>query len=126
MGENFRMGSGENFEQRITAVEHEVALARSEAAAARALAAGADRDVADYRAEMRAHTRALAALRQTQIDHYAEHKADLNELRVQTGRGFSEIKAGQAEIKAGQAEIKAGVAHVVRLLEERPGSAARQ
>jgi hypothetical protein len=89
----------ENLERRVTAVEAEVVVARREAAAARALAAGADRDVADYRAEMRAHTRGLEALRVTQVEHYAEHKADLAE---------------------GLAEVKAGLRHIVRLL-EKPG-----
>jgi hypothetical protein len=92
MGQNFGMDDSEGLEQRVAAVESEVKLVRQEAAAARALAAGADRDVADYRAEMRAHTRGLNALRETQIAHYAEHKADTTEL-------------------------KAGIAHIVHLLE---------
>ncbi|MFV2105024.1 hypothetical protein [Micromonospora sp. LOL_015] len=44
------------------------------------------------RAELCRHTRVLSALRATQLDHYAEHKADA-------------------------AEIKAGVAQIVRLIE---------
>ncbi|MBN2622893.1 MAG: hypothetical protein JXA83_05985 [Acidimicrobiales bacterium] len=86
------MSSLEDLERRITAMETELAVVRQEAAAARALAAGADRDVADYRAELRGHTRTLGALRETQLEHYAEHKAD-------------------------SAEIKAGIAQIVRLLE---------
>jgi hypothetical protein len=93
------MDSSGDLERRLAAVESEVAVARREAAAARALAAGADRDVADYRAEMRAHTHGLNALRQTQLEHYAEHKAD------------------SAELKVGSAEIRAGIAHIVHLLE---------
>jgi hypothetical protein len=54
--------------QRVAALEVEVGVLRQEAAAARALAAGADRDVADYRAELRGHTRTLNALRETQLD----------------------------------------------------------
>jgi len=60
----------------------ELAVVRQEAAAARALAAGADRDVAEYRAELRAHTRTLNALRETQLEHYAEHKADATEIKT--------------------------------------------
>ena len=86
------MSGFEDLELRIAAVEMELAVVRQEAAAARALAAGADRDVAEYRAELRAHTRTLGALRESQLEHYAEHKAD----------------AG---------EIKAGIAQIVRLLE---------
>jgi hypothetical protein len=62
------------------------------------LAAGADRDVAEYRAELRGHTRVLSALRETQLEHYAEHKADA-------------------------AEIKSGLAQIVRLLEGLGGDA---
>lgn len=86
------MSSLDDLEQRVAAMEAELAVVRQEAAAARALAAGADRDVADYRAELRANTRVLGALRETQIEHYAEHKADA-------------------------AEIKAGIAQIVQLLE---------
>jgi hypothetical protein len=100
------MSSDESLERRVAAVEAEVAFVWQETAAARALAAGADRDVADYRAEMRAHTRGLAALRQTQLAHYAEHKADAAELR-----------ADLTEVKAGLTEVRVGVAHIVRLLE---------
>jgi hypothetical protein len=93
------MGSLEELEQRVAAMEAELAVVRQEAAAARALAAGADRDVAEYRAELRGHTRMLGALRETQLEHYAEHKTDA-------------------------AEIKAGIAQIVRLLEGLGGGAA--
>lgn len=85
------MSSLEDLEQRVAAMEAELAIVRQEAAA-RALAAGADRDVADYRSELRAHTRTLGALRETQLEHYTEHKTDA-------------------------AEIKAGIERIVRLLE---------
>ncbi|RZU46519.1 hypothetical protein EV385_6593 [Krasilnikovia cinnamomea] len=93
------MSSPEDLEQRVAAVEAELAIVRQEAAAARALAAGADRDVAEYRAELRGHTRLLSALRETQLEHYAEHKADT-------------------------AELKAGVAQIVRLLEGLGGTSS--
>lgn len=95
------MNSLEDLAKRVVAVETELAVVRQEAAAARALAAGADRDVAEYRAEMRAHTRMLGALRETQVAHYADHKADV------------------AELKADVAETKVGIARIVRLLEGR-------
>lgn len=58
----------EELAQRVAALEAEIGVVRQEAAAARALAAGADRDVADYRAELRGHTRTLGALRETQLE----------------------------------------------------------
>lgn len=62
------MSSLDDLERRIAALEQELVVVRQEAAAARALAAGADRDVADYRAELRGHTRLLSALRETQLE----------------------------------------------------------
>ena len=87
------MSSLEDLEQRVAAMEAELAIVRQEAAAARALAAGADRDVAEYRAELRGHTRLLTALRETQVSHYAEHKAD-------------------------SADVKAGITQIVGLLNQ--------
>jgi hypothetical protein len=101
------MDSSDSLEQRVAAVESEVRPARRDSAAASILAVGADRDVADYRAEMRAHTRGLNALRQRQIEHHAEHKADSAEIR--------------AALAASSAELKVGIAHIVHLLESADG-----
>ncbi|MFF5073042.1 hypothetical protein ACFY2R_18095 [Micromonospora olivasterospora] len=56
------MSSLEELEQRIAAREAELAIVWQDAAAA-----GVDRDVAEYRAELRGHTRVLGALRETQV-----------------------------------------------------------
>jgi chromosome segregation ATPase len=129
MGENLGMDDSEGLEQRVAAVESEVKLVRREAAAARALAAGADRDVADYRAEMRAHTRGLNALRETQVEHYAEmraHTSALNALRQTQIEHYAEHKADTAGLKADSAELKAGIAHIVHLLETSEGGPGRR
>ena len=54
---------------RLVVVEDQVARLIDESATTRAIAAMADRDIADFRQEMRGHTRVLNALRQTQIEH---------------------------------------------------------
>ncbi len=54
---------------RLVVVEDQVARLIDDSAATRAMAALADRDVAEHRQEMRGHTRVLNALRQTQIEH---------------------------------------------------------
>ncbi|MBW3647694.1 MAG: hypothetical protein KY440_07960, partial [Actinobacteria bacterium] len=77
------MSSPDSVESRLTALERQVAqlreqqaLTASDASAARTLAAGADRDVSEVRAELRAHTQVLNALRETQLEQgqvLAEH-----------------------------------------------------
>ncbi|NMO52838.1 hypothetical protein HH310_16770 [Actinoplanes sp. TBRC 11911] len=78
------MASLEEPEQRTAAMEAEPIVVRQEAAA--------DRDTAEHRAELSGHTRALSALRKTQLEHYGKHKADAS-------------------------EIKSGLAQIIRLLE---------
>ena len=65
----------DDFMTRLTSLEREVArlreqavLTSTDAAATRVLAAGADRDVSEVRAELRAHTQGLNALRETQLE----------------------------------------------------------
>ena len=100
------MSSFDDYGRRLAAVEAELPLLRAEAVATRALAAGADQDVADVRSELRAHTRMLNALRETQVAHYNEHKADAAELKTDVG-----------QIKTDVSELIAGMAHIVGLLE---------
>ena len=71
------MGSLEDLEQRVAAVGAELAVVCQEGAAART----------------------LGALRETQLEHYAEYKADA-------------------------AEVKAGIAQIVHLLEGLGGAAS--
>ncbi|MFJ8912308.1 hypothetical protein [Amycolatopsis sp. NPDC102389] len=59
----------------------------ADAAAARVLAAGADRDVAEVRAELRAHTGTLNALRQDQVD-----------LREEMREGFATVNRSLQQI----------------------------
>ena len=81
-------------EARLGEVEQQVSTAQTDASAARELAAGADRDVSEVRAELRAHTRALNALRETQVEQgqaidrgFAEMRARLD----QTTGGLDQI-----------------------------------
>jgi len=88
--------SAEDFETRLATLEDEVtrlreqvALSSSDAVAARVLAAGANHDVAEVRAELRAHTQALNALRDIQLDHVREMR-----------EGFAKQATGMAQIAA--------------------------
>ncbi|MGH3796276.1 MAG: hypothetical protein ACRDSP_15440 [Pseudonocardiaceae bacterium] len=60
------------------------------------LAAGADRDVSEVRAELRAHTQGLNALRETQL----EQGREITSLRHEMREGFATLGAGMAQITA--------------------------
>jgi chromosome segregation ATPase len=76
-----------SLEQAVGQLRDEVMLTRTDAAAARELAAGADRDVSEVRAELRAHTQALTALRENQLDMQSEMR-----------QGFTKVNAGMSLI----------------------------
>jgi chromosome segregation ATPase len=59
----------EELEGRVSALEAEMRSVRQDAAAARVLAGGADRDVSAFGAKLDAQQRLLEALRETQIEH---------------------------------------------------------
>ena len=128
------MATPEDIEGRLSAVERGVAqlreqqgLTASDAAAARVLAAGADHDVSEVRAELRAHTRALSALRETQLEQ--GRRLDRMDARFDGMDGrFDGIDArldgmdgrlGEIETRMahGFATVGAGMAQVVTLLE---------
>ena len=136
-------------ERRISALEAEVSRiqdeldrARQDAAAARVLATGADRDVSDVRSRLRAQRGLLQALRDTQVEHgdrldRLERRMTAVELRLGaledriagmdgrlTGRLdelddrlTGRIDSLETEMRAGFAKMSAGMAHIVTLLE---------
>ena len=76
--------------ERVARLERQVADLRersADAGAARILAAGADHDVAEVRAELRAHTGTINALREDQIDL----RKDVRDLREEMRRGFAVV-----------------------------------
>lgn len=119
----------DNFEARLVVVEREVArlreranltnaevsTARADAAAGRALAAGADHDVSEVRAELRAHRQSLNALRETQL----EHSQRINALTQEMHEGFADIRA---EMRKGFAIQATGMAQITALLTKIIGS----
>lgn len=96
------MSDLEDLARRLTALEEELAEVRQDAAAARALAAGADRDVAEYRAEMRQQTRLLNALRETQVEQ---------------GHDLVRVDGALQGVNDKLDDQREGLAHIVRLLE---------
>jgi hypothetical protein len=106
-----------DLEPRVAALEGDVAglrdqvtRASDDAAAARVLATGADHDVADIRAELRAHTQVLNALRETQLEQGRrlfgmEGRLDgveghLDGMELRMADGFATLGAGMRHITA--------------------------
>ena len=100
----------QDLENRVSALEQEVAqlreqaaLSSSDAIAARVLAAGADRDVSEVRSELRAHTRALNALRETQLEQgrlLTDHGRAIVSLDQKMSAGFTTLHTGMEKIIA--------------------------
>jgi chromosome segregation ATPase len=106
------MGSMEELEARVSALETQLRSVRQDAAAARVLAGGADRDVSAFGAKLDAQQRLLEALRETQIEHgrrlaghdgrfdHVEGRFDhleqrFDALESQMWQGFTNLERGQ-------------------------------
>jgi chromosome segregation ATPase len=102
----------EELEARVRALETQLRSVRQDAAAARVLAGGADRDVSAFGAKLDAQQRLLEALRETQIEHgrrlgghdkrfdgleqrfdHLEQRFDTLESRM--WQGFANVERGQ-------------------------------
>ncbi|MGB6163864.1 MAG: permease [Pseudonocardiaceae bacterium] len=116
----------DDLESRVASLEHEVArlsehvaLASSDAAAGRLLAAGADHDVSEVRAELRAHTQVLNALRETQLEFretQLDHSRVLTGLRAEIGAQGQELTGLRAEVQESFATLVTGMAEVTTML----------
>jgi chromosome segregation ATPase len=90
-------------EHDVAELREQVALAKSDAAAARVLAAGADRDVSEVRAELRAHTQSLNALWETQLEQgrtLGGLRQEMDGLHHEMRNGFDTMATGMAQITA--------------------------
>jgi hypothetical protein len=81
------MSDTEELRRRLDALEAEVATLREDAATTRALVAINDRDVAEFRAELRAHKQVLHALRETQL----EQGRQVTSLETEMRDGFATV-----------------------------------
>lgn len=94
----------------------EIALVAADAQAARMLAAGADRDVSEVRAELRSHTRVLEALRETQVEQgraIAELRAEMDTRFAEMDTRFTEM---DTRMRGGFATLASGMADITALL----------
>jgi hypothetical protein len=121
------MASMEELEGRVTALEVQMRNVRQDAAAARVLAGGADRDVSTLAAKVDANTRLLEALRETQVEDHAaivDLKGDVASLKGDVGglKGdVAEVRRDVAELKVGFVNLARGQEMIVELLRRRNG-----
>jgi chromosome segregation ATPase len=119
------VGPNDDLEARVSALESQIRLVRDDAAAARVLAGGADRDVSALAAKLDAHTRVLNALRETQLEQgmaigELSHRMDGLTHRVD---GLSQRMDGlEHEMRQGFAMMATGMARITALLEDPGGS----
>ncbi|GAA0946796.1 hypothetical protein [Pseudonocardia zijingensis] len=83
-----------DLEDEVLRLKDSVEGARADAAAARMLAGGADRDVSDLKTLLHAHAKSLTALRETQLGNQEE----IRTLRAEMQRGFGTVQSGIAQI----------------------------
>ena len=110
------MSRPDDLEARMAALETEVRQlaervrhSEQDAAAARVLAGGADRDVAEIREEIR-------DFRQATTSSFNAMREDLTDLRSQMQQGFSETQQGFTEMRGKLDATAAGQQQIVNLL----------
>jgi hypothetical protein len=118
-------------EQQGAEPRDDVDAARRDAAAARVLAVGADRDVSDVRVELRAHRTALNALRDGQRELWEGQRELRDEMRAGfaaiEGRfavmasNFAVVTNNFAQVESKFAVVNSGLRQIITLLDDRPG-----
>lgn len=120
------MAQPDNLEARMAALETEVRQladrvrhSEQDAAAARVLAGGADRDVAEIRGEIR-------DFRQATTSSFNATREDLTDLRSKMQQGFDETQQGFTEIRGKLDATAAGQQQIVDLLNTLIGQDGQQ
>ena len=103
------MTEPDNIAERVSRLEASVADARKDAAAARILAGGADRDVSEMRTELKAHTKVLNALRETQVEQGKEMRGGFAQVESRFAKVEGDMREGFAQVRD---EAGAGFAQV--------------
>jgi methyl-accepting chemotaxis protein len=108
-------------ESRVEALTDRVQRSERDAAAARVLAGGVDRDVEQIRGEFRDFKQATTA-------SFNAMREDIGDLRTEVRNGFAEMRNGFAEVDRGFIEIRGrldatatGIEQIARMLERGQG-----
>jgi chromosome segregation ATPase len=114
----------EELEARVSALETQMRGVREDAAAARVLAGGADRDVAAFAAKLDAQQRLLEALRETQIEHgrrLAGHDGRFDRLEGRFDHLEERFNGLESRMWEGFANLERGQNVILDLLRRRNG-----
>jgi hypothetical protein len=116
-----------DLEGRVRELEREVArlkdgveISRADAAAARVLAGGADRDVSDMKTLLRAHTQTLNALRETQLEQHSKLTSLDEKFDARTTSVQAQIDGLRSEMQRGFGMLQTGIAQLVAALPNQP------
>jgi DNA phosphorothioation-dependent restriction protein DptG len=122
------MAASDNLEARVTALEtqfqelaKDVRRARQDAAAARILAGGADRDVTEIRAEIRDFRQATTASFNAMREDFTNLRTVVTDLQTQVNNGFIEMRGKFDATAAGMEQI----ANLLNTLIDQQGGPAR-
>jgi hypothetical protein len=96
-------------ESRVEALTDRVHRSERDAAAARVLAGGADRDVEQIRGEIRDFRQATTA-------SFNATREDINDLRAQVNSGFADMYNGFAEMRGRLDATAAGIEQIATML----------
>jgi hypothetical protein len=110
-------------ETQVQELAQRVRLTEQDAAAARVLAGGADRDVNEIRAEIREFRQATTASFNAMRADYTDLRKDFTDLRDKVDKGFIEMRGKFDAAAAGQQQI---VSLLNTLIDQQGGPAADQ
>ena len=111
----------EALETRVDGLSEQVQHTRSDAAAARVLAGGADRDVETVRGELRDFRRATAASFTAMRADFTAMRTDFTDLRTEMRDGFAKVDDGFTEIRGRLDATAASLSHITDLLTDMTG-----
>lgn len=100
-----------NLDARVTKLEREMPEARK-------LASDASKEVGDVRTQLRAHTKLLQALRETQVEQGKEMRQGFAEVSQEFARLEGEMRQGFSVMAVGMAQITAQLAIAIDQSEE--------
>jgi methyl-accepting chemotaxis protein len=103
-------------ETRVSELAERVQHSEQDAAAARVLAGGADRDVEQIRGEIRDFRQATTSSFNAMREDLTDLREDLNDLRKRVESGFAQVDRGFAEVRGRLDGAAAGLEQIAGLL----------